>query len=377
MRLPGGPFADIASGARGPCGCTLGGEVICWGRLAEERYHAVGLPPALSIRAPRCMSISTGYGDGCVTTRTQDLWCWPQIRASWVPGAPTQRVWPEGPRPMRGPAVGSDGVLAWDLVQLNVPASPAVAVAVGDMHACAIVAIGATTLADGSVQQRREVRCWGDNDYGELSDGTLERGVVTVDLDGPETIAVGRAGSCAGTAAGVTCWGGHAVVPGELERAACRVLERQMRDPMDMGALSEPGGPCRYPARAIHDVGHVRELDVGDDFACATTDANDLVCWGRPWDRTTMPDHVPWLTTVLPATVFAHGVRTMDMQYSSGCLLSESAEVWCWGRLSRLATASGAMRSAVWLPPGVRVARVAEGQVQLCDENADADPCAP
>ncbi len=378
LRLPGGPFVDVASGRRGTCACSVDGDVECWGLVTLGPLDAVGTPPTMRVRAPRCAAVSAGYASGCSLTRAGDVWCWPTVGGSWVAGSPAQRAWPEAPLRGRPLVTGADGVAVLERVELNPEASPARSVAVSSRRSCAIVAPAAGLTSGEAGGAPLEVRCWGDNDYGALSDGVLRRGVVSVNLDDPEVVAVGDAGSCAGTPRGVTCWGGHAVAPSDPELAACLVLEAQQRDPDDMPFLSEPGGPCRFPAREIAGVGHVREMGVGEGFACAINDADELVCWGRePREGRVMPSRMGWTTPRLSPTVFARGVRTMDMEHTSGCWLDEGNGVSCWGRLSGLPTAGGApRRDAVWLPPGVRVARVIDGDVRLCDEEADVDPCA-
>ena len=76
--------------------------------------------------------------------------------------------------------------------------SSAVAVAAGGAHNCALLATGA-------------VRCWGQNDYGQLGNSTSKSSSTPVDVVGinnARAIAAGAFFSCALlTDGGIKCWG--------------------------------------------------------------------------------------------------------------------------------------------------------------------------
>ena len=96
-----------------------------------------------------------------------------------------------------------DGTNNWSNVPVDVTglASGVAAVAAGDAHTCAV------TTAGG-------VKCWGDNLYGKLGDGTNTPSSVPVNVSGLASgvtaIAAGKFHSCAlTTAGGVKCWGSN------------------------------------------------------------------------------------------------------------------------------------------------------------------------
>ncbi len=75
-----------------------------------------------------------------------------------------------------------------------------VEIASGQMHSCALMASGS-------------VKCWGDNSYGELGDGTFVNSTTPVDvtgLPGPvQAITAGVAHACAIVATNAYCWGAN------------------------------------------------------------------------------------------------------------------------------------------------------------------------
>ena len=70
----------------------------------------------------------------------------------------------------------------------------------GQWHTCALLTGGA-------------VKCWGDNDYGQLGDGTTTKSTTPIDVSGISTatsIALGDSHSCALLTGGaIKCWGSN------------------------------------------------------------------------------------------------------------------------------------------------------------------------
>jgi alpha-tubulin suppressor-like RCC1 family protein len=185
------------------CALTAGGGVKCWGRntsgpvgdgTTEDRLSPVDVVGLTS----GVQAIAGGYSSTCALTT----------------GAPTKGV-PTTGVPTKGFGVkcwgnNSDGQLGDGTTQNRLTpvdvkglTSGIKTITGGGSHTCAL-----TTGV--------EALCWGDNEYGQLGDGTTETrlspvGVKT--LAGGETISAGEYHTCAITTGGLTtgvgaqCWG--------------------------------------------------------------------------------------------------------------------------------------------------------------------------
>lgn len=169
-------------------------------------------------------------------------------------------------------------------------------VAVGETHACAISREG-------------EVFCWGENDQGQLGDGTKTartRAVLVKGLERPaKAVAVGSRISCAVLDdASVRCWG-------RLVRRAESQLEPVSADPTKLKDIAE--------------------LALGQSHGCARTATGLVFCFGDnvhgqlgtgTTKAATEPVQVPG---VMSATSIAVGGET-------SCAAVADGKVFCWGR---------------------------------------------
>jgi alpha-tubulin suppressor-like RCC1 family protein len=135
----------------------------------------------------------------------------------------------------------------FDVVGLS---SGVAAVGAGDFHSCALMVSG-------------RVKCWGDNAFGELGDGTTANRLMPVDVAGlggrAKAIAVGSGHTCAlTTAGGVRCWGYNGA--GELGDGGTG----HRPTPVDIPGLS--GGVTAIAAGGVHN--------------CALTRTGGVKCWG-------------------------------------------------------------------------------------------------
>ena len=175
------------------------------------------------------------------------------------------------------------------------------AVAAKGDFSCALTAAGA-------------VKCWGNNNHGQLGDGTISRRVVPVAVtglnSGIQAIAPGDSHACALTAAGgVVCWGNNS--------------HGQLGD----GTTTQRLAPV---AVAGLDSG-VRAIAAGGDHTCAVTTAGAVFCWGdnvagQVGDGTTEHRDMP-----VQVTGLGSGVQAISLGYYHSCALTSAGAVSCWG----------------------------------------------
>ena len=176
-----------------------------------------------------------------------------------------------------------------------------VAIAAGDRYSCALASGGG-------------VRCWGNNDSGQLGDGTirdrtspvdvmgLASGVRAIDARGEHTCALLTAG-------GVKCWGAN--------------LNGQLGN----GTTSSSA----VPVDVVGLVGGVSAIAVGGEHTCAIASDGGLKCWG--WNatgqvgvRTVADRHVPVDVPGLGGAVSAVAAGGRHT-----CALMASGAIRCWG----------------------------------------------
>jgi alpha-tubulin suppressor-like RCC1 family protein len=183
----------VSAGMDHTCTLTAAGGVKCWGRNnngqlgngATTDSHApvdvVGL--SSGVRA-----ISAGREYTCAIDSAGGLKCWGENAFGALGdnnGSPTESFVPS---PV-------------DVVGLS---SGVQAVATGQYTTCAITSTGG-------------VKCWGENESGELGNGTMTNSLLPSDVvglsSGVQAVSVGNTHVCALTSAGaVKCWGsGQAV----------------------------------------------------------------------------------------------------------------------------------------------------------------------
>jgi len=188
-------------------------------------------------------------------------------------------------------------------------ASGVAAIGVGGYHSCAL------TTAGG-------LKCWGNNGNGQVGNGQVGSSVLTpVDVSGltsgVSAIAGGEFYTCAlTTSGGVKCWGDNA--DGELGDGT----QSNRATPVNVSGLTSG----------------VKAIAAGYSHTCALTTSGGVKCWGynvngelgigelgngttHPIDRL-VPMDVVGLTS---------GVAAITAGFGSGCALTTSGGVKCWG----------------------------------------------
>ncbi len=176
-----------------------------------------------------------------------------------------------------------------------------------------VVAVAASRNHTCAVTNAGRVKCWGNNEHGQLGNGSMVNSNIPVDVIGltdAKAITAGWGHVCALTAGGgVKCWGYNA--NGELGNGK----NADSSSPVDVQGLASG----------------IVAIDAGDDHTCAVTNSNRLKCWGKNafgqlGDWTKINRSVP-----VESPFFGGGVADVSAGWGHTCV--QTAEGWakCWG----------------------------------------------
>jgi alpha-tubulin suppressor-like RCC1 family protein len=176
---------SIAAGGHHTCALTGAGGVRCWGEGKGQVGDGTSTQRSLAVDVlgltSGVASIAAGWNHACALTKRGGVKCW---------GANLFAELGDGTRSQRTTAVDVSGLT-----------SGVASIAAGPSHTCALTAAGG-------------LKCWGQNDKGQLGDGTTTDRTTAVDVSGlgggVKGIAAGESHTCAlTTGGGLKCWGGN------------------------------------------------------------------------------------------------------------------------------------------------------------------------
>ena len=173
----------------------------------------------------------------------------------------------------------------------------ATAVAAGGGHSCAV--------ADGGV------RCWGDNDSGQLGNGRTSDSLIPLQAipagSGATAIAAGSTHTCAVVAGGVQCWGN-----GEYGRLG-----------------NGSSNSSATPVQAIPAGSGATAVAAGGSHSCAVV-AGGVKCWGAGWSGRLGNGSTDSSFTPVQAIPSGKGVTAIATGDSHSCAVVDGG-VKCWG----------------------------------------------
>ncbi|MDP7003393.1 MAG: hypothetical protein QGG21_00005, partial [Candidatus Thalassarchaeaceae archaeon] len=246
--------------------------------------------------------------------------------------------------------LGNDSVSdSWEVILADIPPQlDAVALSSGLHHTCA-------ALDDGSV------RCWGDNTYGQLGDGTTDSSTTPVTVGLPSgrsaiAVAAGYSHSCAVLDNGsVACWGQNGY--------------GQLGDGSTDSSHSPVTAAMPGEANATAVVIGYQSLD---SHTCAMLDDGSMACWGfnghgQLGDNATTSRASPAVSTVLGDA----NVVAISAGGSHTCAVLDDGAAGCWGdntfsQTGAPVSAPSTSLSNVSLPSGTTAVAVSAGWGHTC-----------
>jgi alpha-tubulin suppressor-like RCC1 family protein len=277
-----------ASADRHSCLVSSTGGLKCWG---DNTYGQLG--DGTNIGRPTPMNV-LGLASG--VTQVGVGW---DFSCALVAGG--VKCWGGNEYGMLGDGTTTDRNFPANVSGMG-PGSGITQIAVGDFHACAVMAAG-------------NVKCWGQNFASQLGDGTTEYPAVPVDvqgLSGPAIqIAAGNAHTCAIITGGnLQCWGANS--SGQLGDGTFVSVRPQPVNVIGLGS-------------------GVDRVTLGYGHTCAVTHSSTAKCWG--WNNygqlgngTLFHSATPQDITGLPGEIVQ-----LAAGFGHTCASSVAGKVWCWG----------------------------------------------
>ena len=266
---------DVSVGSQHTCALTETGGVKCWG---QATFGALG--DGLNCGLSYCLTptdvtglesgvsaISAGDRHTCAVTKAGGAKCWGHGQLGQL-GNGTKESWSTTPIDVLGLTSGVSVVSA------------------GYRHTCAV------TTAGG-------VKCWGENEYGKLGDGTTTITGTPVDVvglaSGASAVIAAYLHTCALTdAGGVECWGYNGPMGLLGDGLAC-------------GAIA-----CLSPVDVFDLSSGAIALDAGSFHTCVAMVSGDAQCWGFVG-----AENGKSISTSIPLRVAGKGAIDSD---GDGCL---------------------------------------------------------
>jgi alpha-tubulin suppressor-like RCC1 family protein len=350
--IPGASFVFLVSGSDHSCGLTASGAAHCWGNNFHGQLGTGTLDNSFSPDAVQGTTtfhtLIAGLRTTCGLTDARTMYCWGS----------------------RGFGELGDDRMAYRLGPRRITTSYT-SVQTGFHFSCG--------LSGGAP------RCWGDNRYGQLGNGTTTSASSPVQLSLGTLnaeVTVGHSHACNRTNAGtVTCWGlgqfgrlgngstTNRSLPTLISGAqtyrsisagydhTCGVTTAgQVQCWGDNGSGELGTGDVNdrnVPATVIGVAGITfAEVTAGDSHTCARTTAGAVYCWGENADGRVGDGTTTDRTQPVPINV-GSPVVSVSTRDRNTCALTANGTAYCWGGNSNGSLGTGPGNPTGQLTPAI------------------------
>lgn len=224
----------ITAGDHHTCAVTNAGGVKCWGKnefgqLGNQSTMNSAVPIDVYELSISVRSVNAGENHTCALMNDGWVKCWGRNNVGQLgDDSQTDRLRP---------------------VALSNMSNNVSAISVGGTHSCLLT-------------NDENVKCWGNNNYGQLGDGTFENREVARDIYPLQTrvraITAGDTHTCALLTSGLKCWGRN-----------------------HLGQLGNgKNTSSNLPVDVLDITGEAAIINAGGSHTCVLIDANTPKCWG-------------------------------------------------------------------------------------------------
>lgn len=333
-----GGIADVSAGETHTCVLTNLGGVKCWGRnengqLGNNSTTNSNVPVDVNGLSSGVISISAGYQHTCALLNTRAVKCW---------GA--------NAKGQLGNSNLGNALIPTDVTGLN---GNVFAIATGGRNTCAIIDLNT-------------VKCWGDNLYGQIGNGTTPNTKTPAEVIGLSAsatkVSAGGNHTCVIASGGAKCWGLNssgqlgdgsnnnasmfvgvaglssgvtAISAGEDHSCAIANGYAQCWGKNTYGQLGNGNSIDSNTPVTVTVLGSgVLAISAGNAFTCAVTNAGAVKCWGNNDVGQLGNNTFSASNTPVDVIGLSSGMTTVWVGGSHACAISSGGALKCWGNNS-------------------------------------------
>ncbi|MFO7894634.1 MAG: Ig-like domain-containing protein [Longimicrobiales bacterium] len=284
VQVAGGhTFTNVSAGDDMTCAATGTPDAYCWGNNGEGQ---LGITDSTRFKTTPTQitevaleQVASGYEFGCGLAADGTAYCWGENLSGQL-----------------GTGASGDTAVAPVAVDAAFTFSD---ITVGQNHACGIRA------SDGTAY------CWGENDWGQLGDGTTTDRLSPQLVSGGHSFAsigAGRDHTCAVAGTGTTyCWGYNA-----------------------NGQLGDATNTDRTTPTTVAGGLGFDQVTTGFDHSCGVTVGDQAYCWGANFDGQ-LGDGSTTAANTPQAVTGGVSFDMLDAGYWHTCGVGTSGTAYCWG----------------------------------------------